>query len=120
MDLWNAQTGEKEKELINDQHKIEKIVFSPTGKYLACSSNKVTATIWEVSTGKKVQTIYGYSEHINSMTFNPQESLLMTAARDGSVKIWEYPSLQNLINRTNFLFQNRVLTQEEKDKFHLE
>ena len=162
LDIWNAQTGEKEKELINDQHKIEKIVFSPTGKYLACSSNKVTATIWEVSTGKKIQTIYGYSEHINSMTFNPQENLLMTAARDGSVKIWDvksgvllseydgddgsacyasfnnsgekivvgygkevvkiwdFPSLQNLINRTNFLFQNRELTQEEKDKFHLE
>ncbi len=160
--IWNAQTGKKEKTITNNHYEIEKIVFSPSGKYLACSSNGVAATIWDVFTGKKVQTIYGYSDYINTMTFNPQETVLMTAAREGSVKIWdvksgilvseyegdagsaryasfnysgekivvgygkevvkiwEFPSLQDLIDRTNDLFRNRKLTQEEKDRFHLE
>lgn len=163
LSLWNAQTGKKEKTFVNVQHGIEKIAFSPSGKYLACTSNNVvTATIWDVGKGTKTQTIYGYSTYINSLTFNPQENVLITAARDGGVKIWEiksgvllseyegdagdacyvafspsgkkfvvayghetikiwdYPLLQNLIDRTNSLFRNRKLTEEEKDIFHLE
>lgn len=160
--IWNVKTGKKEKTLINDHHEIEKIVFSPNGKYLACTSNNVTADIWDIYTGKKVQTIYGYSNFINTVSFNPQETVLMTGGREGLVKIWDiktgnllseyegdagsayyasfspsgekivvgyekevikiwdFPLLQNLINRTNLLFRDRKLTQEEKDKFHLE
>lgn len=160
--IWNGQTGKKEKTLINDHYEIGKMVFSPGGNYLACTSNGVTATIWDVATGNKIQTIYGYSDFINSMAFNPQETVLMTAERNGSVKIWDimsnillseykgdagpacyasfnhsgekivvgygheiiklwdFPLLQDLIDRTNYLFRNRKLTQEEKEKFHLE
>ena len=76
--------------------------------------------IWDIKSGVLLSEYDGDNGSACYASFNNSGEKIVVGYGKEVVKIWDFPSLQNLINRTNFLFQNRELTQEEKDKFHLE
>ena len=63
--LWNAETGEKVRELAGHKEKtpnnypsmLYAVAFSPDGKHLATGDKTGHVVVWDVATGKQVKTL---------------------------------------------------------------
>ena len=63
--------------VFNHSSDVNKVAFSPDGKYIATASNDKTARIWNVSTGKNITL--NHSGAVNSVTFSPDGKYIATA-----------------------------------------
>jgi WD40 repeat protein len=81
--LWGAERNRL------DAHKaaVNKISFSPDGRFLASDSTDSTIKIWDVTTGKVINTLDKNKLKINSFSFI-KDGLLAYDSADGTVKVW--------------------------------
>jgi WD40 repeat protein len=72
-----------------DAHKaaVNKISFSPDGRFLVSDSNDNTIKLWDVSTGKVINTLDKNKLKINSFSFI-KDGLLAYDSADGKVQVW--------------------------------
>ncbi len=81
--LWVAERNRL------DGHKaaVNKIIFSPDGRFLASDSTDSTIKLWDVSTGKVINTLNKDQMKIQSFSFI-KNGLLAYDSADGTVKLW--------------------------------
>jgi WD40 repeat protein len=86
--LRNAVFWVKEQNRL-EGHKgaVNKISFSPDGRFLASDSTDSTIKIWDVSTGKVINTLDKNKLKTNSFSFI-KDGLLAYDSADGTVKVW--------------------------------
>ena len=69
---------------------IERVSFSPNGRYFATASQDHSAKIWELVGGQwQENATIEHSGTVNNASFSPDGSRLVTASGDGYAKIWE-------------------------------
>lgn len=68
---------------------INRIAWSPDGKYLASPSNDKTIHIWDVSTGECVRILEGHTDTVYSVAWSPDGQSLASGSKDKSVYIWD-------------------------------
>jgi len=67
---------------------IDKVVYSPDGKYIAGTMDK-TIKILDAASAKTIKTINGHIYTIRSVAFSPNGKYLASGSDDHTVKIWD-------------------------------
>jgi WD40 repeat protein/transcriptional regulator with XRE-family HTH domain len=86
--IWDASSR---KELLSLPGRADYLDYSPDGKLVAISSDKII-TILDAKTGKHLQTLVGHDDYIKSINFSPDGEHLASAGIDGKAIIWDLAS----------------------------
>lgn len=96
------------KTLKGHTNSVNSLSFTPSGNYLASSSNDLSIKLWDFSTYTCVRTLRGHDHTISSVAFIPAQGIipngddnsnmdvvaagtkqLLSASRDYTVKLWD-------------------------------
>ena len=67
---------------------INRIAWSPDGRFLATPSDDQTIRIWEIETGACIRTLEGHNEAVNSVAWSPDGRTLASGSTDTTVRVW--------------------------------
>jgi signal transduction histidine kinase/type II secretory pathway pseudopilin PulG len=67
---------------------VERMAWSPDGKYLALGGNTVDVHLWDVETGQR-RILTGHTADVRHLTFDPRGECLASASSDGTSRVWE-------------------------------
>jgi len=85
--LWDAATGKKQAELVNDAAVLG-IAVSPDGRYLVAGLNGLAATtVWDLKTKEKVANLKQVGA-VNSVAFSKDGKLVATGDDLGVINVW--------------------------------
>jgi WD40 repeat protein len=72
------------------EKRVNSVVFSSDGKWLASGSLDKTIIIWKKINNSFIsfQTLKGHSDDVNSVAFSPDGKWLASASNDRTIKIW--------------------------------
>jgi WD40 repeat protein len=67
---------------------INRIAWSPDGRFLASSSFDKTARIWDAQTGEISRTLINHGRAVYSVVWSPDGKYLASSSQDGQIAIW--------------------------------
>ena len=67
---------------------IQRMAWSPDGKYLALGGETVDVHLWQVETAQR-RILTGHTADVRHVTFDPSGERLASASGDGTSRIWE-------------------------------
>ena len=86
--LWDAETHECLKTLLDHQNRVWLAAFSSDGEMLASCSDDQTLKLWTVETGNCVSTLKTYSDAVMALALSPDGTMLVNGSEDGYVRLW--------------------------------
>jgi WD40 repeat protein/serine/threonine protein kinase len=86
--LWDTRTGQPIQEILRHGKQIQKICFSPDGRFLATIADDSSALLWS-ATGKLVGQLSLHRGTITDVAFSPEGGRLATASEDGTAILWD-------------------------------
>jgi WD40 repeat protein len=86
--VYNAQNGQKLKELIDMPNSIPDAVFSGDGQMVAVPSDSGTTFVWDSKTGYRISEFRGHKGDLNGAAFSPDGRSLITFGTDNTARIW--------------------------------
>ncbi|RKK66079.1 hypothetical protein BFJ69_g15728, partial [Fusarium oxysporum] len=87
--IWNAETGECERELKGHSSTVNSVVFSHDSKKLASGSWDKTIRIWDAETGECEQVLEGHSDRVTSVVFSHDSKKVASGSFDEAIRIWD-------------------------------
>lgn len=76
--------------LTGHKDRIDIVVYSPDGRYIASSSMpEENIRIWDAGTGRLLKVLEGHSDWIQSVSFSPDGNYVVSAGGDKTIRIWE-------------------------------
>jgi WD40 repeat protein/tRNA A-37 threonylcarbamoyl transferase component Bud32 len=94
--LWDAQTTQKNREVFRYQGEIHLLAVSPDGQALATAHGDHTAALWDIATGKRIGEPLGHARKVQALAFSPNGRIVATAADDHSAALWDRSSGKQL------------------------
>ncbi|HEY9860310.1 MAG TPA: NB-ARC domain-containing protein [Candidatus Obscuribacterales bacterium] len=91
--VWQVAEGKQLLTCKVEQGWVWSVVFSPDGRWLASSANRVVH-LWDLHTGQCLQTFTGYSDRVFSLAFSPDGRFLASGSEDHLIRIWDLRSGQ--------------------------
>jgi WD40 repeat protein len=88
--------------------RLDSLVFSPNGKYIATVRNEPLSPdgeqkpgdvrIWDSRTGKEVQSFLGHKSQVLTLKFSPDGTRLAGACGEDQVKVWDVQTGKEVLN----------------------
>lgn len=78
------------------QLEINRIAWSPDGRFLASSSFDKTIRIWDAYAGKQMHTLTGHTGAAFSVAWSPDGQVLASGSADKTVRLWNIQTGQEL------------------------
>ncbi|PIE33287.1 hypothetical protein CSA56_12525 [candidate division KSB3 bacterium] len=122
--LWDAETFNKQKTLLQHTQTILSLAFSPDSALLASGSKDNTVKIFDVATGREITTLRNHSNDVRHVTFSPDGRLLASGGLDNTIRLWNVVEqchfhLDELIDLgcqwvQGYLLSNSSLSEEDR------
>lgn len=89
--LWDANTGRQERLQTAGLHglRLWGAVWSPDGRYLACTTTGNELILWDSRDGSIRINATAHRDIIDAVGWSPDGRRLATVARDGIIQIWD-------------------------------
>ncbi|KAF4337194.1 vegetative incompatibility het-e-1 [Fusarium beomiforme] len=87
--IWDAETGECERELKGHSNLVSSVVFSHDSKKVASGSNDKTIRIWDTETGACERVLEGHSSSVSSVIFSHDSKKVASGSSDKTIRIWD-------------------------------
>jgi WD40 repeat protein len=71
------------------KEEINRITWSPDGRFLASSSFDTTVRVWDIQTGEMQRSLTGHTKAIYSVAWSPDGRLLASCSKDRYILIWD-------------------------------
>ena len=84
--LW-GRDGKKIKTFKGHTAKVNKITFSPDGKFIASASDDKTVKIWNRD-GKNLRELQGHKDKVIDVSFSPDGKTIASISWDLTIKLW--------------------------------
>jgi len=68
---------------------VNKIEFSPDGKYLASAGTDNNVMIWDIETGNEVLKLEGHTDSVNDVNYSPDGNYILTSSDDSTLRLWD-------------------------------
>lgn len=88
IEIWDAEKGERLRDLIGHAGSIRSLHFSDDGTALVSGSADHTIRVWDVATGKSSFTDVGHQHIVRGVCF-ADDSTLVSVGNDGTCRIWD-------------------------------
>ncbi|KAH8797328.1 WD40-repeat-containing domain protein [Flagelloscypha sp. PMI_526] len=102
--IWDAESGQKIRELEGHTEWVYSAAFSPTGKHVVTGSRDVTIRIWDADSGEEIWKVRGHKGWVLAVAFSPDGTRIVSGSQDRTVRIWDAESgemLQQLNEHTD-------------------
>ncbi|KAG6990367.1 hypothetical protein FOFC_02442 [Fusarium oxysporum] len=86
--IWNAETGECERELKGHSREVNSVVFSHDSKKVASGSYDKTIRIWNAETGECERVLKGHGHRVTSVVFSHDSKKVASGSIDKTIRIW--------------------------------
>jgi WD40 repeat protein/serine/threonine protein kinase len=87
--LWDAVTQRRVRDLAGPTRIVDAIDFSPDGAWVAGGSRDEALYIWDVKTGALVRKLGGEDGWVYGVAFSPDGSLIAGSCNESPVMIWD-------------------------------
>jgi serine/threonine protein kinase len=67
---------------------VNRLAFSPDGRWLATASHDTTVGLWEVATGQMRRIFRGHSRAVKAVAFSKDSRTVVSGSADGTLKLW--------------------------------
>jgi small GTP-binding protein len=75
---------------------INRIAWSPDGKFLATPSADKTIRLWDAQTGQHLRTLRSHFGNVLSVAWSPDGKILASSSADRTIRLWETQTGQSL------------------------
>jgi WD40 repeat protein/serine/threonine protein kinase len=87
--VWNAASGQLERELRGHTGEVFAAVFNPDGTRIASAGRDRTIRIWDSATGAELAQLLGHTDYVMSLAFSPDGATLVSGSGDNTVRLWD-------------------------------
>ena len=87
--LWDAETGQELKRLIEHNNVFNSVAFNPDGTKLATGDSKGGIWLWDIDMGEVIKLHIGHSEVVVSIEFSPDGKTMASSGKDHTVNLWD-------------------------------
>jgi serine/threonine protein kinase len=94
--IWDAQSGERLREISAHDNYLTQVAWSPTGEQLATASNDDTAKIWDAATGELLQVYAAFTDDLAGLAWSPEGEKIAAVSLDGNALVWDAASGERL------------------------
>lgn len=94
--LWDARSQHRIRELIGPRRPIEEIRFSHDGRFLAAASDEPAIHVWSIDGGRPVATLEAPGGGALCSAFSPDGTRLATGGRDQVIHLWDMSSFEEV------------------------
>jgi WD40 repeat protein len=98
IELWNTQTGRRERTLPGHANRTLCMTFSPDGLMLASGGSDENICLWDVATGRRLATLAGHAAAVTTLAISPNgRNLASGSSQPASIQLWDLITWQPLI-----------------------
>lgn len=94
--LWDIESGQRLRVVLNHQTEITQVRFSPDSRRLLTASSDGDARLWDVDSGQSLGEPLRHGGAVSDAQFSPDGRWIATAGVDGNVRLWDGQSGQPL------------------------
>ena len=87
-EVLDVRSGEPLIPPLEPEHGVDRIAWSPDGRYLATVGFAAAADVWLADTGAFLATGPGHTGTVTSIAWSPDSTRVVSGAEDGYVKVW--------------------------------
>ncbi|TNE50180.1 MAG: hypothetical protein EP343_09625 [Deltaproteobacteria bacterium] len=111
--------------LLGHREPVRSLVFSPSGQWLASTSDDGSTRIWNIARGQTYRVLRGHRGRVLAAAFSSNGALLATAGTDATILLWRWRTGKQLrvlrghrasINALQFLARGQKLVSASDDQ----
>lgn len=120
INVWRCVDGMHLRHYDGSGNTIKDLSFDNNNEFFVSTDDKGNVDVWRVDGEVSYSQFQSHGENLVLSRFAPNGRQIWSISANGNLYRWDFPPLQELIDKTRKLLENRPLTPEEQKKYYLD